>query len=208
MKKAFIINRVYIFLSNPAAVRGIYGVLSIGGVALAALGAMNLSELGCEVAALYFVLIVSILATIIVVCGRSLIRIIDACLEGRRAMTEHSKTKIGEIADGVDNCRKNEHSPLVVVRKQVRRTIIFCCTLSLMTTVILLLAVVSSYGRAVPIMFVLPLNQSATIWFELNLLLHSRKPFRARARTVVVGYRASAVTVSSKCMDYTAAHPN
>lgn len=167
-------------MSDPVAVRGIYGVMSIGGVAMAALAAMNLTEMGLTVAALYFVLIVGILTGVIVVCGLSLIRTIDASLESTRARTEYFKPTEEGLAGGLDsNSRTGQHSPLAVARRKIRLAVTTCAALASTAAATLLFAVASPYGRAAPIfLFVIPLNLLPTIWFEINLLLHSRRSQR------------------------------
>lgn len=154
-----------------------YGLFSIGGIAMAALAAMNRTEMGCTVAALFFVFVISTSTSAIVMCGWSLIRTIDESLAKSRERVGNLKAKGEKLVGGVDYGSRNEQcSPLAMARKKARLMITTCSVLSSMAAVIIVFAVASSHGREAPIVStIIPLNLLPTIWFEINLMLHSRR---------------------------------
>lgn len=165
-------------MSQPAAVCSIYALAPLGGVVMAMLAAINLVELACEVGAIYFVVVASCMTCAIYACGVSLIRAIDGSLATRQAQAVPRMQGMGNT-----NTRDGQDLRLLTTRKNIKLAIGLVAVLMLTTMTLVLFGSVTPYGAAGPILFfVTPLDVLPTVWYEMNLWLHS--PKRIQANTI------------------------
>lgn len=171
IKQSPFVSWIYTALSKPGAVYIILVVMQLGGVAMAVLAAMDLAELGYHVAMTYFAVECTLMVTVINACGLSLVRTIDSSLANRPSSA--AETKGGRR---IMTARDVQDARLATVRQHIKYMVVFLFVMTPTVILLLLLGTATAYGRGSPLLFFgMPMGLVPTIWFEINLLLHSPK---------------------------------
>lgn len=123
------------------------------------------------------------------VCGRSLLRAIDASL-----LLQHRRdSSVTQTTQKSDNRRRSSSTSggrsdrsLSNARRKVRIVVIFAIVLCIKVASILLFAICTEYGAAAPLlMFLAPMTFVPPIWNVINIQLHAgRTQLRRRVWTL------------------------
>lgn len=178
-------------LSKSGYVNIILAVLPLAGVAMAVLATMNLAVLGCQVGISAMCIEAVLAAGFTIAGGLSVVRNIEDSLASNRGPAPHKKGDRGMMT-----ARNIQDARIDGLRKKIKLVIGFVLVVNPLIFALMLIDTATPYGRGSPILFFgLPLDLAPTVWFEINLLLHSRKSLPSRVvAPMKSGWRSFALT--------------
>jgi len=170
MRESPAVLQISRWLESQAGHRKAYGLVSMSPVCALTLDLTNHPEMAIRVIAVGIVILVSVIAVVFWVCGRSLMRGIHVSIRlQQNVFITKTKGGPGKGSDDLSNVEQD----LMAARRKVKAMIAFALFSCGNVGGLLLFAVCSKYGTQTPLLlFATPMALVPPIWNSVNIQLH------------------------------------